>query len=473
MAALPGGAAMAHSNTDGSNSSSESDLIPASVVRLGEAHIIHGTHNLHVQSNENSRHSHNARQNPLNKEAEAHPAAYSDATKKAASTARGEDLPDNMLYDDLNEDITHQNTAYPPGQPRGAVPGTFDDNLAFVPLDEPMADLPDISPHLNSSSEVDNMFPPSSNEFKPTASSEYFISALPYSQVRHVPYQKRRHGASGEPTTYTAYRTTAVSSARPVVANLHLNMNAPPKKQPCRTADPSRVDLTVDSDSESSSVTEFLIRATPRNDLSDLPELIAPLRKACLSGTAFYREDLERLTSDKWLNDKIVNAYLALLARKCPSTFAFSTFVFPAMVARSIEEVVGWFDDVDLFSYDTMLFPVFKESHWTLVVVKRFMISYYNSLGALDMTVLDTVRRFLSRVYRRQRQAARPFIGRDMARHLPMQENGSDCGVFCCMYARLAADPLSPDMFKARDIPLLRLRMLHELLAGELIYEYK
>ena len=50
-------------------------------------------------------------------------------------------------------------------------------------------------------------------------------------------------------------------------------------------------------------------------------------------------------------------------------------------VVNSYKEVASWTKRVDVFSYDVLLYPIYKEEHWCIVVVDMLgkTISYYDS----------------------------------------------------------------------------------------------
>lgn len=230
-------------------------------------------------------------------------------------------------------------------------------------------------------------------------------------------------------------------------------------------------ELVVD-DSSSASYTEFLVQSEPQDDLSKIFDFIEGIQKINIHGYVLFQEDLFRLMDGHWLNDVIINTYLQLVMQKHTNSYVFSTYTYPLIKKYPYEVSSHWYPDVDVFSYEYIVFPVFTGNHWTLIIANTFLLNYYDSLGKIDIEILNTIRRFLIAVYRVQRGGIKKFIGRPMTDYIPFQENGNDCGVFCCMYARFAVDNKIPELFSAEDIPLLRKRMLHEILAGELIYRY-
>lgn len=51
---------------------------------------------------------------------------------------------------------------------------------------------------------------------------------------------------------------------------------------------------------------------------------------------------------------------------------------------------------------------------------------------------------------------------------IPQQANGSDCGVFSCMYAEFITRN-RPLIFKQRDMEYFRRRMIYEICTGKLL----
>ena len=96
------------------------------------------------------------------------------------------------------------------------------------------------------------------------------------------------------------------------------------------------------------------------------------------------REQLQCLEGQRWLNDEVINFYLQLVVENnrlnvnLPNLFAFSTHIYPTLVAKGIRGVANWTKNVDLFSQDFIFNPKHLEVYWCLAVVdvKCLCINY-------------------------------------------------------------------------------------------------
>lgn len=228
-----------------------------------------------------------------------------------------------------------------------------------------------------------------------------------------------------------------------------------------------------DLSSSESSFTEFLVSSAPHRSLATIYKDSECIYKIKVCRITLYKSDLQRLLPGHWLNDKIINAYLGLLARTFNNVFCLSTFAYPAMRSRPVSDVKEWFADDDLLSYEHLLVPVHSGSHWTLVAARGGVLCYYDSLGGVNAQALIAVKRLLNAMHRDKYGEDGVFVGKNMARRIPFQKNSDDCGVFLCMFSRFAVDPKASKIFKSEDISMMRRQMLHELLADQLIYSHR
>lgn len=215
--------------------------------------------------------------------------------------------------------------------------------------------------------------------------------------------------------------------------------------------------------------------------------------------------DLRRLCGSSWLDDELVNFFVALTndlakqlssgsaaafegldepnRRSMPRTCMFNTFFMSLLSAR-----VGCYEytsvrrwglkmGLDLAAVDTILVPVnLRRTHWVLasIDVKNRSFTYYDSFGSPDSSsVVRTLRRWLCDEVRARvgddAVAAWDVFSwplRDSA-GLPRQLDGSSCGVF----TPAAADWISlgmPLAFEQADMPTLRCRVALSLFFDDL-----
>lgn len=185
-----------------------------------------------------------------------------------------------------------------------------------------------------------------------------------------------------------------------------------------------------------------------------------------------------------WLNDEIINAYLALLTSYLrestgnagrhdkPRFHAFNSFFFSNLRDKGYESVRRWatrakIGGKDLLDVDTVFIPVHHASHWTLIVVKPTArtIEHFDSLGSLSARHVGVVQEWL-----RMELGSNyvPSEWRVLPSCSPQQDNGSDCGVFLLSTAKAVALDIDPMSYGANDTPLLRRKICAELLNGGL-----
>jgi len=217
--------------------------------------------------------------------------------------------------------------------------------------------------------------------------------------------------------------------------------------------------------------------------------------------------DLQRLCGASWLDDELMNSFVALIndrdqmerraaaadaiasasaeadASRTPRTRMFNTFFYSRLSAR-----VGCYDysgvrkwgvkvGLDLEDVDTILVPInLMRTHWVLVAisVKDRKFHYYDSFGTLDTGgVVSTLRRWLD-------DEVRARLGADAsakwgvqswpladAAGLPEQFDGGSCGVFVLA----AADCFSlgqPLAFAQEDMVTMRHRVALALFFDDL-----
>jgi len=191
----------------------------------------------------------------------------------------------------------------------------------------------------------------------------------------------------------------------------------------------------------------------------------------------------------RWLNDEVINAYLAVLIdylRRAngnagrhdkPKFHAFNTFFFSNLRDKGYSSVSRWAKRAKiggeaLLEVDTVYIPVHNSAHWTLMVVKptERCIEYFDSLGSASprhvAIVKDWLRGELSARFVEEEWSVVPTVS-------PQQDNGSDCGVFLLSTAKAVAIGIEPQSYGARDIPLLRRKIVAELMAGGLDGDFK
>lgn len=208
-----------------------------------------------------------------------------------------------------------------------------------------------------------------------------------------------------------------------------------------------------------------------------------------VSGDPISRRDIATcVTPLEWLNDEIINAYIALIidylrdstghagCQDEPRYHAFNSFFYSSLRDKGYQGVRRWANRAKiggerLLDVDTVFVPVHQSSHWTLLVVRPGdrTVEYFDSLGARGMAQFKVIKEWL-----RGELGAR--FDEDEWTLLPSrsssQDNGSDCGAFLLSNAKAIAIGIDPRAFSAADINMLRKKIVAELINGGLRDEF-
>ncbi|XP_035787563.1 sentrin-specific protease 2-like [Anopheles albimanus] len=198
--------------------------------------------------------------------------------------------------------------------------------------------------------------------------------------------------------------------------------------------------------------------------------------KIQITGDAF-----RTLDGNTWLNDEVINFYMQLLQYRSeqrrdqglPKVYSKSTFFLSSLRRSGYSGVRRYTKKVDLFSYDIIVVPVHvNEVHWCMAIIdlRRKAIEYYDSLGAPNNPVLEMLENYLCQESMDKRQV--PFDKTGLTKRnmsdCPKQNNGSDCGVFSCMFAEFLTRD-HPITFNQSRMQYFRRKMMLEIAQGELI----
>lgn len=180
-----------------------------------------------------------------------------------------------------------------------------------------------------------------------------------------------------------------------------------------------------------------------------------------------------------WLNDEIVNAYMALILQRAKTDdpegkyHAFNSNFYQNFTTKGYDSVKRWasrakINGANLLKLRHVFIPICKGNHWTLLVISpaNREIEYFDSLGGSARKVTTVARDWL------RAELGALYVDREWEipdSSSPRQNNGSDCGVFVCTTARLITAGINPMAYGAKDIPDQRRRMVAELLGGSLL----
>jgi len=196
-------------------------------------------------------------------------------------------------------------------------------------------------------------------------------------------------------------------------------------------------------------------------------------------GNSITRSLLMSLKDTSWLNDSIINVYMELITERSsikpnlPQVYSMNTFFFDTLKNRGYRAVRRWTKKVDLFEKDICFCPIHvNRIHWTLAIIdfRKKEISYLDSMGGGNTVCLKMLKSYLEEEHNDKKK--QPYDTSDWTlvnRHqeVPQQMNGSDCGVFACLFAEFIARDAKLS-FSQSDIPILRKKIVLEILDSKL-----
>lgn len=194
------------------------------------------------------------------------------------------------------------------------------------------------------------------------------------------------------------------------------------------------------------------------------------------------RNDLSTLDGLNWLNDEVINFYMELIrdrSEECdhlPKVYSMNTFFVGKLLQMGHSGVRRWTRKVDIFNVDIIPVPVHVGGvHWCMAIIHMTnrTIKYYDSMGHPNNAVLDALEQYLKDESMDKKK--KPFDMSDWSfecvRDCPQQRNGSDCGVFSCMFAEFLTLN-SKVSFDQQHMQYFRRKMVFEIVAGKLLLGY-
>lgn len=193
------------------------------------------------------------------------------------------------------------------------------------------------------------------------------------------------------------------------------------------------------------------------------------------------RHDLGTLVGLNWLNDEVINFYMNLLNERSeqfkdhgyPAVYSMNTFFVPRLMQSGHAGVRRWTRKVNIFSYDIIPVPVHVgQVHWCMAIIhlKDKTIKYYDSMGTPNPAVLRSLETYLKEesMDKRKTHLSMNDWEIESVRNLPRQMNGSDCGVFSCMFAEYITRN-KPITFSQENMVYFRQKMIYEIAKGKLL----
>ena len=191
------------------------------------------------------------------------------------------------------------------------------------------------------------------------------------------------------------------------------------------------------------------------------------------------RGDIQTLENGQCLNDEVINFYMNLLVERnenqgYPALHVFSTFFYPKLKHSGYSSVKRWTRGINLFEKELILVPIHQRVHWSLVVIdlRKRSIVYLDSMGQTGKSICETIFQYLQNESKTRRNIELdPLEWKQYSvtsEEIPLQLNGSDCGMFTCKYADYIARD-QPVTFSQQHMPTFRKRMVWEILHSQLL----
>eukprot|EP00092_Neocalanus_flemingeri_P032787 GFUD01035660.1.p1 GENE.GFUD01035660.1~~GFUD01035660.1.p1 ORF type:complete len:633 (-),score=244.13 GFUD01035660.1:234-2132(-) len=189
-------------------------------------------------------------------------------------------------------------------------------------------------------------------------------------------------------------------------------------------------------------------------------------------------KDIGTLRGLNWLNDEIINFYMQMIVTrsgtgKFCSVYAFTTFFYPKLSEGGHSTVKRWTKKVDIFSHSLILVPVHLGMHWCLATMDmtRKVITYYDSMGGNNTKCLKSLAEYLKEEHLDKKGTPLDLANwsQVIAKQIPQQMNGSDCGMFACKFAEYLSRR-AKITFSQQDMPYFRRRMIYEIVKNTLLH---
>ncbi|QCE13269.1 ubiquitin-like-specific protease ESD4 [Vigna unguiculata] len=193
-------------------------------------------------------------------------------------------------------------------------------------------------------------------------------------------------------------------------------------------------------------------------------------------------EKFQCLRSTGWLNDEVINLYLALLkereqrqSHKFLKCHFFNTFFYKRLISGpngyDFKSVRRWTSQrklgYSLLECDKIFVPIHQEIHWCLAVInnKDKKLQYLDSMKGEDSSVLEKLAKYFADEVKDKngKDIGVNTWKKEFVKDLPVQKNGCDCGVFMIKYVDFYSRGLEL-YFDQVNMPYFRRRTAKEIL---------
>ena len=157
------------------------------------------------------------------------------------------------------------------------------------------------------------------------------------------------------------------------------------------------------------------------------------------------------------------------------SVFGFTTFFYTSLTTGNIGPRI-WTSGIDIFNKDYVIIPVHAGLHWCLAVfnVGRHTLNVYDSIPnpQRKRDILQTLRKYIRDEHRAKLGVPYPYgLDEGLSPVVPPQNNGHDCGVFVCQYAKAVIQGAGFH-FRSKDMQVIRRTMIWEIVMGSISWDH-
>ena len=154
-----------------------------------------------------------------------------------------------------------------------------------------------------------------------------------------------------------------------------------------------------------------------------------------------------------------------------PNVWGMNSFFYPTLRDGGHEAVKRWTKNIDLFENELIIIPIHLGEHWALVIVefRQKSISYYDSMGEPNPRCLDAIQQYIAQESLIKKHKKIDFTDWkiESVPDIPQQNNSSDCGVFCCVFAEYLCAGKTLN-FSSEDMPYFRKKIMEEILSCQI-----
>jgi len=194
-------------------------------------------------------------------------------------------------------------------------------------------------------------------------------------------------------------------------------------------------------------------------------------------GQQLKRKDIQTLYKLNWLNDEVINFYMNLLIERGKQesylkVYSFNTFFYPKLISQGYSSLRRWTKKVDIFTHDLLLFPIHLGVHWCMASIdfRDRKVRYYDSMGKENNKCLNALLQYLVSESLDKKKTSYDIStwATENMKDIPQQMNGSDCGMFSCMFAEYVSRN-AKITFSQKEMPYFRRKMVYEIISKKLL----